>query len=328
MRTKTILTSVCVMALATVARAETFPSDGLMQIDTTYNDAATYSNMGVYDGAVSASAEYNDCPANSYCDGTSDTPIACPSGYGNSDAGSDSASDCYRACTASDVLNATTVSGRVYSDGTNACDATGCENGYSVQPGTDLNTIIGTVAGDDHTKDSSTMTFSVDYGDLGSITGRTQCSSQSGIGVWNGASSADEVTTIATLPDSTGQYCYCTLDGYTPVGGGTQSLSGPWVFNTNYGNADRCADFCAGVCVGDLQYDGTDNLVFRAAVFGSLGAFATCAANTITIKWNGTTDAAIAATNAGQCTYNGDIRTPQSATPVAGKTFKGWKFVK
>lgn len=35
-----MLTSIYVMAITTVAMAETFPTDGLMQVDTTYNDAA------------------------------------------------------------------------------------------------------------------------------------------------------------------------------------------------------------------------------------------------------------------------------------------------
>ena len=55
---------------------------------------------------------------------------------------------------------------------------------------TDLNAIIGTVLGDDYTEDASTMTFSANYGNFGGITGHAQCGSR---------------------------YCYCTLDGYTPV---------------------------------------------------------------------------------------------------------------
>ena len=35
-----MLTSIYVMAITTVAMAETFPTDGLMQVDTTYSDAA------------------------------------------------------------------------------------------------------------------------------------------------------------------------------------------------------------------------------------------------------------------------------------------------
>ena len=136
----------------------------------------------------------------------------------------------------------------------------------------DLNAIIGTVAGDDYTADASTMTFSIDYGSAGSITGRAQCSSQSGIGMWNGASGADEVTTIATLPDSKGKYCYCTLDGYTPDGGGTQVLSGHWVF---YGDVDdinggRCASDCPYYCMENLKVVNANGLAFRSAVFNAV----------------------------------------------------------
>ena len=134
----------------------------------------------------------------------------------------------------------------------------------------DLNAIIGTVNGNDYTEDASTMTFSVDYGDLGSITGRAQCSSQSGIGMWNGASTSDEITISVSLPDSSGQYCYCTLDGYTPVGGTTQSLSAPWVFGDDYGDADNCAGRCALFCAYALWLDDAYNLAFRSTVFNAV----------------------------------------------------------
>ena len=130
---------------------------------------------------------------------------------------------------------------------------------------TNLNAIIGTVAGDDCTYDSSTMTFSVDYGSVGSITGRAQCSSQSGTAAWEG-----DVTISSTLPDSTGRYCYCTLDGYTPVGGGTQVLSAPWALVNDPDDADFCADFCANICAVILQYNTTSNLAFRTAVFNAV----------------------------------------------------------
>ncbi len=135
---------------------------------------------------------------------------------------------------------------------------------------TDLNAIIGTVAGDSYTEDASTMTFSVDYGDLGSITGRAQCSSQSGIGIFNGASTSDKITISASLPDSSGQNCYCTLDGYTPDGGATQSLSAPWVFFEGGGDADFCADYCARRCAAYLWIDYSDYLPFRSAVFNAV----------------------------------------------------------
>ena len=134
----------------------------------------------------------------------------------------------------------------------------------------DLNAIIGTVNGNDYTEDASTMTFSVDYGDLGSITGRAQCSSQSGIGIYNGASTSDEITISASLPDSSGKYCYCTLDGYTPVGGAAQVLSAPWVFIYNDGDASDCAFFCVKNCAGDLRNNNKYALPFRSAMFNAV----------------------------------------------------------
>gem|GEM_PF-6866932 len=128
--------------------------------------------------------------------------------------------------------------------------------------------------------------------------------------------------------DSTGQYCYCQMTGYTPVDGEKQSVvSAPWVFYDDDGSADECASYCAYNCASGLQDDGAYGAVFRAAVFGSLGALAagTCEANEISITW---TDAANPDEQTGMCTYDGDITTPTKANEKPGKTFKGWKFVK
>ena len=54
-------------------------------------------------------------------------------------------------------------------------------------------------------------------------------------------------------------------------------------------------------------------------------------ANTITITWNGASQADIDANNAGTVTYGGDIRTPVRPDPSqipVGKRFVGWTFRK
>ena len=43
-----------------VTHAETFPTDGNMLENKTYESAATYDNLGTYAGPVSAAAEYAD----------------------------------------------------------------------------------------------------------------------------------------------------------------------------------------------------------------------------------------------------------------------------
>ena len=290
-------------------------------------DSYTCSAGQYLNGATCAT-----CMAGSYCTGGTYTyngeiqgQSACPSGYGSSDAGSDSESDCYRSCTTSDVVNATAVSGRVYSDGTNACDATGCKNGYSVKSGLDLNSTIGTVWAYDSTDDTSAMTFGVDYGDLGAITGHAQCSTQGGTGIWNGASSADQVTTSDSLPDSRGRYCWCSLDGYTPSGGVTQSLSGPWVVQYDIYDAEDCADACAFYCSNALQDDYPDSLVFRAALFGSLGTDgAQCVPNTYTVSYAANGGTGSAPTSPTSCTYDSDCMAPANTYTKTGYTFAGW----
>lgn len=163
---KILLTSVFAIGVATAGHAETYPSDGYMQESKMYENAATYDNLGVYDGTVTATAEYEDilyqiaagtylpagsegvtesCPANSYCVGQSDVTYnatspqgatSCPSDYPNSSAGASNQTQCYTTCTVANanIMHATAVSGNNYwGDGIDTCVATGCENGYHVQ---------------------------------------------------------------------------------------------------------------------------------------------------------------------------------------------------
>ena len=76
-------------AFADVVVSNEFPSNDLMQANHVYQNAATFGNMGVYDGTVNAIASYDDlrvscnpgyylpadsesctiCPTDSYCSG-------------------------------------------------------------------------------------------------------------------------------------------------------------------------------------------------------------------------------------------------------------------
>ena len=127
--------------------------------------------------------------------------------------------------------------------------------------------------------------------------------------------------------DSTGQYCYCQMDGFTPTGGTKEIItSAPWVFSSIYGSADYCASDCAGSCASALRITGVEVLAFRAAVVGALEAVETggiCAANTINIDWNPDNNGEH---TINQCTYEGSITVP--ADPVKpGYTFMGWKLL-
>ncbi len=127
--------------------------------------------------------------------------------------------------------------------------------------------------------------------------------------------------------NSTGQYCYCQMDGFMP-NGGTKAIvtSAPWVFGNDDGSADDCAYNCAIRCAAYLRYDDVSYLAFRGAVVGALEAVETggiCAANTINIDWNPDNNGAH---TINQCTYEGAIEVP--ADPVKpGYTFTGWKLV-
>ena len=127
--------------------------------------------------------------------------------------------------------------------------------------------------------------------------------------------------------DSSGQYCYCQMDGFTPTGGTKEIVtSAPWVFFVGFGSADDCASNCTGACAAGLWYFAVSNLAFRAAVVGSLDLVESggiCAANTINIDWNPDNNGAHIKN---MCTYDGSITVP--ADPVKpGYTFTGWKLV-
>jgi hypothetical protein len=150
----------------------------------------------------------------------------------------------------------------------------------------DLMSLIGNVAGTGYTSNDESgndndtvgmsnsiisgdpLAFAVDYGDKGMIKGHGRCSSQEGDHnnyTWTNP------TIIPTLsPDSSGKYCYCTLDSYTPLNESMTTLSAPWVFNFDVDDASYCASSCASECAAGLWGVDAYDLPFRAAVFNSV----------------------------------------------------------
>ncbi len=393
MKQKIFLTSALAMGVIAPAFAETFPSNGLMQENKTYDNAATSTNMdGVYEGTVNATAEYETinyllnagqylpadsetittCPAGSFCAGGTTVQYnqssaqgiqTCPSGFGSSADGSSSNTQCYRACDMNNVgdsitaiAHATAISGNdYYGNGTDTCEPTACENGWHVKAAVtapNLTSLIGvSERGNGYTSNRSTgsenysknmsntiiandpMAFAVDYGTKGIIKGHGRCSTRAGAsGTWGGNPYIYNVIDsnfTSTLPDSSGQYCYCQLDSYTPVSGSAIALSTPWVFGSDFDDADFCADSCAENCANYLWRATSDTLAFRAAVFGSVQSSpAMCEANVININWNDVDPATAGQNNEGTATYGSDVRTPVKAQTKKGKTFKGWRFSK
>ena len=320
---KIIPVSLLAIWVACPAFAENFPNDGYMLENKTYDNAATYENMGVDSGSVDAVAEYANCPTNSYCDETGQH--SCPSGYPNSAMGSSESTQCYTACTVANanIAHATAVSGNDYNGGTDTCSATACEDGYHTQAGSmDLYTIIGDSSGESNW---DTGTFSVDYWQKGLITGKARCSSR-GVSIpWYQIEGylvpADHF--VSTLPDSSGDNCYCQVDSFTPVDGETQSVSGVWVYNGSCSGVNPCESKCAY----DMYSGATDRLAYRTAVLSATmvpGGATICAANTITINWSDVDGEENP--YATSVTYDGDITTPVKAATKPGKQFVGWKF--
>ena len=316
---------------------------------------------GEYLKVTDTSVTETTCPAGSYCVGggftveTANNSITqCPAEYPNSAEGAGAQNQCYTACTVDMVAKATKVTGNdYYGNGMDTCEPTACIAGWHVKPGLDIGETIGTdkvnssiacvdnnnefyESGASHGQEyygiSGKNSFAVDYEGKGLLTGHGRCSTQAGVGIWNNDgtyNNPEDVTVVNNLTDETGvdgaTYCYCQVDGFTPTGGDKVMVtSAPWVFYYIGGMEGDCASSCAKGCAYTLQGADVDRRAFRAAVMNSLPAsLATCAANTINIKWDPANKGAVIEN---QCTYEGAIEVP--ADPVKpGYTFTGWKLL-
>ena len=233
-------------------------------------------------------------------------------------------------CVNSLPANATWVSG--------TCNFT-CDSGYHTES-FDLENEIGTststttnsayinISGGTATSYGLTEsgTFAVEYDGKGILKGRARCSYQSGT---SSNSDPDAITKVTTLSDSTGTYCWCLVDEYTPVGGSPMSLTGPWVYRNDMGTEDDCEGPYAMACAWQCRGGFLNATVYRTAVLRSRDPLPnTCTGNIITINWSDASSADIAANDAGTMVYGGDINTPRAAVIKPGKTFVGWKFRK
>ena len=318
---------------------------------------------GQYLLETETNVECTECPTGSYCPGGTYTVESenngkntCPTTHPNSAEGAGADTQCYTACTVDMVAKATAVTGNDYfGSGVDTCEPTACVAGWHVKPGLNIGETIGEETGSNsaYIKNDGTfsemnydgkgakgqeyygisgpMSFAVDYAGKGILTGHGRCSTQPGVREFDySTNTAGEITIVNTLADETGQegaqYCYCQVDGFTPVGG-TKAIvtSAPWVFDYDYGLADLCAGNCAGNCAFGLRYDDVNVLAFRAAVMNGLPvSSATCAANTINIDWN--------PDNGGDhiknmCTYDGAVTLPTPDPVKPGYTFMGWKLL-
>lgn len=362
MNKKLLLTSILSIMVVSSVYAESFPNDGSMQENKTYEDSATYDNTGVYSGTAQAQANYTPntytvasgeyllnntiagtiCPANSYCPGgdyvfsetLSQGITSCPTEYGLSVTGSSSVDECYRTCSSADVLHSSatgTFSGEFYSNSVNKCEPVNdasCALGYHYKAasGLDLDVSIA----------PSSIRYRSNNGtgnNSGNITGLEKGEGEATFS--SGIASGKALCSITSgsnynqgTPNesATGQFCWCKIDGFTPNGGSKQNLTSFFVLRDNFGDANNCANNCAASCMNGFSGDGT----FRASMINAVqkSGLAICEANVITITWDGAEASDIAANNAGTTTYDGDIRTPVKAKEKLGHTFTGWTFIK
>ncbi len=282
------------------ARAEVagdaFPSNGYMLENKTYVNAATQQNMGVYDGTVTATAEYDDilyqigagtylpagatvaeqCPANSYCPGVTDATYnetaaqgatSCPSGYPNSAAGASSDTQCYTACTVGMVEHATAVDGNdYYGTGTDTCAATACEGGYHVDGSigvieqTPLIDVDYTVAGNDWGYISADGDNTSNTNMFG-LTENNTWASAFDYGVVYGRASCQ-----ATLHDPGIEYIFANLDGLMGATMSPDQVRSDLTPIVGAAKANYMADVVAGMADGTKGEEAFFEAVF--VVFG------------------------------------------------------------
>ena len=77
-------------------------------------------------------------------------------------------------------------------------------------------------------------------------------------GDWTPSYDDGRVASNTFNSNSTGQYCWCRVTGYTPSGGNQCNASSlPWVFVSGYDSSSDCANDCAGNCAG-MVFDSGD----------------------------------------------------------------------
>ncbi|MCQ2562458.1 MAG: InlB B-repeat-containing protein, partial [Alphaproteobacteria bacterium] len=228
-----------------------------------------------------------------------------------------------------------TAMGRQYASGdtewtlndVSACDIlnTICETGYHYEPGNDGIDVDNTISSSTYSDSGMTWNATFSYG---TITGKAICSSTKGKGLWMSGdylvTTPDDITVIPyddINEDSTGQYCYCQIDGYTPLNSATQILNGDWTFVSDRGSASKCASNCASRC--SLNF-GTST-EYRTAVLNAVGGQeSTCKANTYTVQFNSNANDTTETMNSVICTYNKNCVLPANIFSRNAYSFIGW----
>jgi len=229
------------------------------------------------------------CTSNNYCPGgtysvesQTNGLNACPNGYAMSIAGSDADTDCYRACTTTDVAHSTAVTGEYYYGDNNQCVPTSCAIGWDVIntdftdsaniPSNPTQSAYAYVkqngstgnGGSQYTTEyyglSVAGTWGKTFSDFGDIRGSAYCSAKS--------SGSNGTATMDELSSATGEakYCWCHIDGLRPTGHDWIEVAPlSWVFKENRYSASSCADTCVSRC----SYNDNGNSVLFDTV-GSL----------------------------------------------------------
>ncbi len=308
MKKLSFLTSMVALTFAVPAMAvpsntsSTFPSNGIMEEDYTYQNQANVTNLKVSSGTATTTANYANCPAS----------------YPNSDEGATSTDECYTACTVSDFpanSHIASVTGKNYSGAnvTDTCAIASCDTGYTLNNGACNANVISITWADASAEDiaaneAGTVTYGGDIrtprkavhkpGKIftgwtfvnplavlmenvntegsaytpGVPDGSTSWSATFNYGTITGTSlcSSTAGTTVGGTgtPDEsdTGEYCWCRMDNFTPTNGDTISAQSLWVLSGSNSSADECAGVCAYYC----GFPAMNASIMREGLYGSI----------------------------------------------------------
>jgi len=306
---KLYFTSLLVMMVAPAVAApthtsSTFPSNGKMLEDYTYQNQATVTNLKVSEGTATTTANYAECPT----------------AFPNSDEGAESTDECYTACTVSDFpanSHIASVTGKNYQGAgvTDTCAIATCDTGYTLNNGACNANVIQITWADASAEDiaaneAGTVTYGGDIrtprkavhkpGKIftgwtfvnpldvlmenvdtngsaytpTSADGSTSWSATFNYGTITGtslcSSTAGTSTGATGTPDESGtgdtKHCWCRMDNFTPTNGATISAQSLWVFNFSSSSAGECAWYCAANC----GYYAQNSSALRGGLFGSI----------------------------------------------------------
>ena len=158
---------------------------------------------------------------------------------------------------------------------------------------------------------SDVNTWGVGF-DYGTITGSAMCDESE--------PSGDVLVTTGKPAGTTGTYCWCNANKYTPKTGSAIDLITDWIYTYQFGNSRECDARCAEMCANQFS----TKLPMRETVYNS-GTYCECPSYTVTYSC-GSGVSGTAPTDTTQYSSGDTVTTSASAGNCrkSNSTFIGW----